>query len=203
MWHNHSIFYPRDQRQSRRKLGLPIEKKIILHLGSEIPRKNVPLVLRSLAQLKKSYPELILLRHGEETLESSKLIRDLNLDKEVIYINYSSEEDLPFVYSAADILVQPSSEEGFCFPVIEAMACGLPVVASNRASLPEICGGAEAKVLKELSEDHLARKIEELLSMSLLEIEMIRKKGIENSHRFDWQETARQVLEVYQKVLSR
>ncbi len=197
---DHDLFYPRDRIESRRRLSLPQDKKILLHLGSEIERKQVPLILKFLLRLKNEYPDLILLRHGERTENSRKLIDELGLNGSVVYINYSPEENLPLIYSAADLLLQPSSEEGFCFPVVEAMACGLPVLASNRASLPEVGGQAEAGIIDELSVECLAQKAKSFLNLSGADVERIRQRGILNAQRFNWVKTAEQVLAVYNRV---
>ena len=153
---DHGLFYPRLREEARSYLNLPKDRKILLHLGSEIERKQVPLILKTFKALKSEFPDLLLLRHGEKKTKTSELISRLGLEDEIIYRHYSDESELPLIYSACDLLLQPSSDEGFCFPVIEAMACGLPVVASNRASLPEIGGGAEAGVGENLDEDSLS-----------------------------------------------
>ena len=198
---DHNIFYPRDRSRSRQKLGLPNDRTIILHLGSEIERKQVPLLLRSFKELKKKYPDALLVRHGEKKEGTKKLIDGLGLANDIVYYGYTQEEDLPYFYSAADVLVQPSSEEGFCFPVIEAMACGTPVAASNKASLPEVCGGAEALQICELSEGSVVSALDKVLSLPLEERQAVVERGIKNADRFSWEKTASQVYRVYQSIV--
>lgn len=198
---DHLQFRPGRKNESRRKLGLPEAKKIILHLGSEIPRKQVPLLLTALPQIKMTEPEAILLRHGESTRDSQNLIKRLGLSKEVFYRDQTAEADLPDYYRAADLLVVPSSEEGFCLPIIEAMACGTPVVATNLTSLPEITGGAQAETIAELSESAVAEAIIKVLNMDSTKIGEIRLKGFENAARFSWSKAARETCRIYNEVL--
>lgn len=200
---DHSIFYPRAKEAAREKLGWDPNKKYLLHLGSEIARKQIPLLFRSFKVIKELFPEAILVRHGEQKEETRKLIKELGLENEVIYYGYTPEKDLADFYSGADALLQPSSEEGFCFPVIEAMACGLPVVSSNRASLPEVCGGAEAAVMENLEEEDLVGAVSSLLKLGSANKEIIIKRGFENAQRFSWQKTAREIYGVYEEIVSK
>lgn len=198
---DHSVFYPRNKKDARQRLGWDPNKKYILHLGSEIARKQVTLLIKAFKKIKQFHPDAVLIRHGQKTDASQSLIRELGLENEIIYYGYTLEEDLPFFYSGADLLVQPSSEEGFCLPVIEAMACGLPVVATRLASLPEVCGGAEAGVIEILDEAGIADVVSQALRLTEDDRESVVKKGLHNSLRFGWEKTAESVLEVYRKVI--
>lgn len=197
---DHSIFFQKDKEKSRRKLGWPLFRPIILHLGSEIPRKQVPLLLTSFKKLKAEFPQAWLVRHGEQKAETKRLIGELGLTDDILYYGYSPEADLKDFYSAADVLVQPSSEEGFCFPVVEAMACGLPVVASPRASLIEVCGGA-AVTMANLSVADVAESLSTALRLSETARRELVEKGFKNAQRFNWEKTARAVFAIYEKVL--
>lgn len=200
---DHKVFYPRDKRESREKLGLPQDRVIILHLGSEIARKQVPLLLKSFKEIKRKYPNALLIRHGENKEAAARLINELGLAGDVVYFGYTKEEDLPYFYSAADLLVQPSSEEGFCFPVIEAMACGTPVVATGRTSLPEVCGGAEAAVIETLNEEGLFNPISRVLELNDSSRNAVVEKGFKNAGRFSWEGTASQVFRIYERVINK
>jgi len=200
---DHKVFYPRSKNESRKKLGLPLDRPIILHLGSEIPRKQIPLLIRSFKELKNKYSDALLVRHGEKKGETELLIRELGLENDIAYYGYTSEDDLPYFYSAADVLVQPSAEEGFCFPVIEAMACGLPVVATNRASLPEVCGGSEASVIEDLNESSVLVSLSRALELNSSDREVVVGRGIMNARRFSWEKAASRVLRVYEDVIKK
>jgi glycosyltransferase involved in cell wall biosynthesis len=101
--------------------------------------------------------------------------------------------------NAADVFIFPSLEEGFGLPPLEAMACGTPVIASNRASLPEVVGDAALLVDPE-SEEEIAEGIKQVLANKDLREQLI-KKGFERARLFSWEKTARQTLEVYKAVV--
>jgi glycosyltransferase involved in cell wall biosynthesis len=103
------------------------------------------------------------------------------------------------VYAAAEILVMPSLIEGFGLPVLEAMACGTPVVCSRAASLPEVAGEA-AEYFEPASVDDLAMAMERVLRSSQLQV-TLRSKGLERAKLFSWEEFARRHCEVYREAL--
>jgi glycosyltransferase involved in cell wall biosynthesis len=106
-------------------------------------------------------------------------------------------EDIVRLYSHADLFVFPSLYEGFGMPVVEAMACGAPVVTSNRSSLPEVAGDAALLVNPE-SDEELAEAMARILRDASLR-ESLRRKGFERAKQFTWERAARQTLEVYRK----
>jgi glycosyltransferase involved in cell wall biosynthesis len=106
---------------------------------------------------------------------------------------------LPQVYAGADLMVMPSFIEGFGLPVLEAMACGTPVVCSRAASLPEVAGNA-AEYFEPTSVEDLAEAIERVLNSPERQA-ALRQKGLERVKQFSWEECARRTLEVYRKVL--
>jgi len=111
------------------------------------------------------------------------------------------DEQLVRLYSGADCFLFPSLSEGFGFPVLEAMACGAPVVSSNRASLPEIV--ADAGVLVDPTRvDALAEALAELLSSPRGRAEL-RERGLERSRGFRWEECARLTVAAYRQALGR
>jgi glycosyltransferase involved in cell wall biosynthesis len=198
---DHDLFRPIDKRQSRMRLRLPLDKKIILNVGSEEPRKNVPTLLRAFAKVVRNMPNTILIRVGaQESKDVARLISSNDLSKNVSYYNLS-RMDLPYLYCAADALILPSSYEGFGFPVLESMACGCPVIASNTTSIPEIVG--KAGILLDPTDcDALAGAIEDLLANPDLQDNLVHK-GLEQSRKFSWTMTANKTLEVYREVLSK
>lgn len=200
---NHQLFFPRDKAESRRRLGLPPEGKIILHVGSEIPRKNLGTLFRALRLVVDQVPSTRLLRVGEKTGRSQRLLQELRLDEGVIYREYLKEEEMPFAYSGADVLVLPSFEEGFGFPVIEAQACGLPVIVAARSSLPEV--GGEPCFYLDDPEDvgQLREKIIRVLGSQEFDLSSLIKRGLMNANRFSWEKTAQETLAVYQAVIEK
>ena len=107
-----------------------------------------------------------------------------------------SPSQLKGLYSAAAGFIYPSLYEGFGLPVLETMACGLPVVASNRSCLPEICG--DAAVLVDPRRDDLAEGIDRIFE----EPERYRRRGFARVKGFSWQQTARETIQVYQEVVN-
>jgi glycosyltransferase involved in cell wall biosynthesis len=118
-----------------------------------------------------------------------------NLQNDVIFTGYISDEDLPALYNAADLFVYPSIFEGFGLPPLEAMACGTPVITSNTSSLPEVVGNAGIMV-DPYDVDRLADAMYEVLSNVGLREDMI-KRGLEKAKMFSWDKCARETLKVF------
>lgn len=108
-------------------------------------------------------------------------------------------EDLPNLYSAATMFIFPSLWEGFGIPVIEAMACGTPVITSNSSCLPEIAGGA-ALLVDPYSVDEITGAMEKINSDGVLQ-RSLSTAGIERTRQFAWRRTAEQSLEVYKRAV--
>ncbi|MGC9082856.1 MAG: glycosyltransferase family 4 protein, partial [Anaerolineae bacterium] len=126
-------------------------------------------------------------------------LRELGLEDRVRFTGYVPDEDLPALYSAADLFAFPSLYEGFGLPVLEAMACGVPVVCSNTSSLPEVVG--EAGIMVEPHNVHaLARAMGRVLTDEALRASL-RARGLERAQRFTWEEAAKRTVEVYRQVL--
>ena len=123
------------------------------------------------------------------------LIRDLHLEQDVIFTGFVEEKDLPYLLSGAKAFCFPSLYEGFGLPVLEAMACGCPVITSNVSSLPEVAGDAAILVdpydVQQIS-DAMAR----LLTDDRLSKEL-RNKGLQQAKKFSWKNAARQLLEIF------
>ena len=116
----------------------------------------------------------------------------------MVFTGWVPEEDKPTLYSGARALVFPSLYEGFGLPPLEALACGTPVIASNRGSLPEIVGDG-GLLLEPDDLEGLAAAMQKLLSDDTLR-EDLREKGLAHAARFSWEKTARETLAVYREV---
>jgi glycosyltransferase involved in cell wall biosynthesis len=112
-----------------------------------------------------------------------------------------TSEDLLYLYNAAEMLAHPAFYEGFGLPPLEAMACGLPVVASNVASLPEVVGDA-GQLIDPHDVDELTVSMWRVLNDSELR-EQMREKGLRQAGRFSWERAARETMDIYQKVHER
>ncbi len=195
---DHRIFKPVKQRL--------VDFPYLLFVGSEHPRKNFIGLLKAFSRLKKEgFKDLKLIKVGKEggaeanfREKTLKAIRELGLEMEVIFTEHVPGKDLPAYYSGAECFILPSYCEGFGFPLLEAMACGCPAIISNRASLPEISGGAAIEVDPD-DEEELARALYRVLTEDELRKSLIRK-GIQRAARFSWERTAQQTLLVYYQV---
>jgi glycosyltransferase involved in cell wall biosynthesis len=186
----------------RRKYSIP--EAFILAVGNLQKRKNLLRLIEAFVQTKQAHPlphKLVLVgrQHwGHQAILAS--VREKRMEDQVIFTGYVPDEDLPALYTAADLFVYPSLYEGFGVPVLEAMACGTPVITSNTSSLPEIAGQAALLVAPYNVPD-----IAEAISTVLLNNDLqhtLRTRGLEQARRFSWTETARQTLAVYEQVMS-
>ena len=173
----------------------------ILHVGHCAPYKNIETILRAIPAIcrRLGVPVLLVKVGGPFTRDQRTLIGQLGLEDRVEYLGTVPLEDLPGVYGRADLLLMPSLHEGFGLPALEAMACGTPVVVSNRGSLPEVVG--DAGLLVEPHDiEGIARAAERLTTDPALRTDLIRR-GRERARAFTWERTARETLAVYQEVL--
>jgi glycosyltransferase involved in cell wall biosynthesis len=184
----------------RQKYNLP--ERFLLFVGLLEPRKNLPALLQAFAKLPPQQPEVKLVivgRQGWMYAQTLQLVQSLGLVEKVHFTGYVDQADMPQVYNLAEMAIYPSTYEGFGLPVLEAMACGAPVITSNVSSMPEIAG--EAGVLVPPGDiSALGQAIEHLLS-DPAERQRRSALGLERAARFTWQRTAAQTLEVYKRVL--
>ncbi|MBI3317978.1 MAG: glycosyltransferase family 4 protein [Candidatus Omnitrophica bacterium] len=184
----------------RAQLKLPAGP-LLLHVGVPTFYKNIDGLLLALAELRRRLREPVtLLRVGPGlTPVQRRLAGRLGLTEAVREVGVHGDDTLPALNHLADCLVFPSLYEGFGFPPLEAMACGLPVVASNRGSLPEILRGAALLVDPE-DPGAIAQAVQRVLEDADLRQEL-RRRGFEHSRGFRWERAAEQTLAVYRSVL--
>jgi glycosyltransferase involved in cell wall biosynthesis len=183
--------------------ALGIQEPYILFVGSLKPHKNISTLLQAFALLRKRrhIPQRLLVV-GDDARWKSLLVEEcswLGIHEATDFVPYVSQELLPKVYAAAELLVMPSTIEGFGLPVLEAMACGTPVVCSRAASLPEV-GGEAVMYFDPQSPEDLAEAIENVLSSKDLH-ESLRAKGLERAEQFTWGESTRKHVELYRRML--
>jgi glycosyltransferase involved in cell wall biosynthesis len=175
----------------------------VLYVGALEPRKNIPTLLRAFASLRHEFPDLTLVVAGRERWKSGKItdvIDKLHLGSSVRRTDYVAAADLPALYSAATAFCFPSLAEGFGLPILEAMACGTPVVCSNLSSLPEVAGRA-AVLVDPNSPDAVAGGLRRILSDAGFAMELT-KRGMARAAEFSWELTAERMLAVYRRVLA-
>jgi len=179
------------------------EDKYLLYVGTEIPRKNLVTIFKAMARLPGN---IRLLKVGDPghwrfRAATDRVLRELELEDRVIFVDEVTEDELILLYNAADVYICSSFLEGFGLPVLEAMACGTPVVCSNASSLPEVAG--EAAILVPPADDRLfAEAIMSVLSNEGLS-EQMKAKGLKRAGLFTWSRTAGGVVSVYEEVARR
>jgi glycosyltransferase involved in cell wall biosynthesis len=189
----------------KRKYQLP--DRFILYLGSIKPYKNLIGVLKAFLKLQQNWPnlrqvKLIIAGLKHFTLPHvQEMLAHPAIKNQVIKIGHVDEEDLPVVYSLAELFLFPSLWEGFGIPPLEAMACGTPVITSDRTSLPEVVGQAGILVDPENTEQ-IAFEIQRVLNDEILRKQMI-QKGIQQACKFRWDVAARETLGVLEDVIGR
>jgi glycosyltransferase involved in cell wall biosynthesis len=193
-----NTFKPVDKEDARKKINLPLDKKIILHVGSEEPRKNISGLIEAFYKFKKKNPNAFLIRVGEKRASTGRLIRELGLEREVLYYERVSKENLVLLYNSSDVFALPSFYEGFGLPALEAMACGVPVIASNSPSLSEVIGDGGIMV-DPFDVNALTRSMSEVLAHREIRRYLI-EKGLKRAKSFSWEKTARETLDTYEKI---
>ncbi len=191
---------PAKQSEILRKYDLPAD--FILYVGNLEPRKNLPRLLRAFATLvRRGLPHSLVLvgSRGWMDEEIFATLRELNLGHRVYLPGYIPQADLPIFYSAASVFVYASRYEGFGLPVLEAMACGAPVITSNVASMPEIAGDAGILINPD-REEELTDAIARVLTDADLAARLSRA-GLERARGFSWERAAKETLAVYDYVV--
>lgn len=177
----------------------------LLFVGTVEPRKNLPGLLTAYRLLldrgETRAPLVVVGGKGWLYEETFQRVASLRLEHAVRFIHDVTDQDLPAFYNGAALLVMPSFYEGFGLPVLEAQACGTPVVISDRGSLPEVAGAAAVMVNPDDPGD-IAAGIARVLSDRALQARL-RAAGPAHAARFTWEQTARRTLEVYRQVAGR
>ena len=176
-----------------------LSQRFILSVGTLQPRKNYERLIRAFGQLwatTEGRPYRLVVVGGKGWLYESifDCVRELGLEKEVLFPGFVADEDLPALYTLADLFAFPSLYEGFGLPVLEAMACGTPVVCSEASSLPEAAGDA-ALLVDPLDVEGWAKAMGRALSDEMLKRELV-ARGLAQARRFSWERAAGELLEI-------
>lgn len=183
-----------------------IKKPYLFYVGGFGRHKNALSVARAFATLEKSFKDLNLVLGGSANDAGSsgqniygellQFVGKNRLAQRVFFPGFIAEEDLPAFYSGAYVFIFPSKYEGFGFPPLEAMACGVPVVCSQAASLPEVGGKA---VLYAQSVDEITFAVKQILESGALKKELA-QKGLKQAKKFSWPKCARETLKVLESL---
>ena len=197
---NHKKFSPFDKTTARERLGLPINKKIILFIGNLLPVKGIDSLLRAFAGMgKKAHVDLIIIGKGESERELKILTKELHIETHVSFMGSKKHNEIPAWLNACDVLCLPSHHEGFPTVIVEAFACGRPVVATKVDGVPEALTNDTVGILIE------PNNTEELATAlnKALEKEWDYQAIAEYGKRFSWDTIAEEYTELYKNVGSK
>jgi alpha-1,3-rhamnosyl/mannosyltransferase len=192
-------FYPRSAKTTARvRAYYHLPEQYLLCVGSLEPRKNISLLIDALARAVIDIPLVLTGWSGWGDKAWMEKIDTASLKNRVFFTGHVPDPDLSAIYTGAAALVYPSFYEGFGLPVLEAMACGCPVICSHAASLPEVAGDA-ALFIDPFDADSLVQAIDNLVPDKGCRQRMT-TAGLARAAQFTWEKTARQTLEIFRRV---
>jgi glycosyltransferase involved in cell wall biosynthesis len=182
-----------------------IEQAYLLTVGNLQPRKNLPRLIRAYTRLREQvddfHHQLVIV--GKKAWLFEPVLREARHSRyvtDIIFTDYVPEEDLPILYSGATVFVYPSLFEGFGLPVLEAMACGAPVITSNTSSLPEVVGDAGI-MIDPHDEQALAVAIQRIVADARRRAHLS-EQGLQQAQKFSWRRTAELTLRTYEAIVT-
>ena len=185
---DHKMFRPMDKEECKLAFGLNPDEKHILVVSMNEVQRRMDIVKEVFRKIKEIREDVKLLKAGyAQGLEGEGIINT----------GWIPDEKLPMLYNAADVLLHPSEYETFGFPIVEAMACGIPVVLANAGSNPEIVGSC-GEMIDLHSEDYVERFVECILKSIEKGVDY---KAVEQSKKFTWEKTVEETIRVYEEVL--
>jgi len=183
------------------KFDLP--KKFFFFLGNTDPKKNTEGVLKAFALFDKIYPgqyQLVMLDYDEDELQ--RILATIGaplLRKYIHLLGYVPNEQLPAIINQCSIFLYPSLRESFGIPILEGMACGVPVITSNTSSMPEIAGDGAALIVDPFKPQEITNAMQTLVEDEML-VALLSEKGIHRAKHFSWKAMAENVLSLYEDV---
>lgn len=178
-----------------------IDSPFILFVGTPDLRKNIDRLINAFCLVRKKFQQkikLVLVGVKKKKSFVTETIQKYGLEADIIQVGYVNEEEMVLFYNATEMFVFPSLYEGFGLPILEAMACGAPVITSNISSMPEVAGNAALLVdpynIKDISD-----KICQILTNDELKNSLI-KRGLERVKEFSWEKCAREAIRIYEAI---
>jgi glycosyltransferase involved in cell wall biosynthesis len=196
-----SPVHPEVLEQFRQRRQLP--ERFILYLGTVQPRKNLQRLISAFEQIALDDTDVELIIAGKTGWKSGPIVTRATvsgMSGRIRFEGHVPDEELPALYSAASVVALPSLYEGFGLPVLEAMACGTPVVMSNRGALPEIAG-ADAQIVDPLDVDSITATIRSALDVS--DDADRRESRIQHARQFTWETAGKLTADVLTSVYSK
>lgn len=189
-------------QNAKDKYQLP--ERFMFFLGNTDPKKNTPNVLKAFAEFNEASSEkykLVMLDYEESALQAILTeIGHPEMRPDIHLTGYVVNTDLPAIISQSTIFLYPSLRESFGIPILEGMACGVPVITSNTSSMPEVAGDA-ALLVDPQNSNEIKAAIEEILNDSALRNRLI-EKGLERARQFSWKKMAENYLAIYKEVVA-
>jgi glycosyltransferase involved in cell wall biosynthesis len=178
------------------------ETPYLLHVGQAYPHKNLRRLIRAFAQLAPAHRNIRLVlagkSHYKETPILKALVYELGLVNQVEFLSYVSPKDLPELYRQALALVYPSLWEGFGLPVLEAMACGTPVICSHGSGAEEVAKHA-ALLVDPTNTEELRAAMQQVILDEATRTELS-KEGVARSATFSWDITRKQIVDFFHRL---
>jgi glycosyltransferase involved in cell wall biosynthesis len=193
---------PRAEAAAHVQRHYGLDGPYVFFIGVFAPRKNLGRLIDGFARFKhdtRSPARLVMAGRPWLGDEVNAAIARNQLERDVVILGHVADESVPYLYAAADLFAFPSLWESFGMPVIEAMACGVPVLTSNGSCLPEIAGGA-ALLVDPYSVDEVARGIAAVMTDPAVAARL-RDRGLARAREFTWERTARETLAAYTRAL--
>ncbi|MDC6365646.1 MULTISPECIES: glycosyltransferase family 1 protein [Flavobacteriaceae] len=185
----------------KQEFNLP--DKYFFFLGNTDPKKNTIGVLKAFSNFNKVYPNkysLVMLDYAEAELKRLlQEIEDVELRKLIHLTGYVPNQKLPAIINLCEIFLYPSLRESFGIPILEGMACGVPVITSNTSSMPEVAGDEAAMIVDPFNPTEISNAMQTLVEDKML-AKVLAEKGIERAKNFSWKAMAHNVLELYENV---
>lgn len=198
--YDHKNCYPERNTDVLKKYK--INGPYVMYIGALDPRKGILDIVEAFGQIEKKYEDLkLVLAGGLDTrfVEQMKKIQEIPYVNKIFFTGYITDEEKRRLLSSAEFFMFPSEYEGFGIPVLEAMACGCPVITTNVSSLPEV-GGDAAIYVEPNKPEQLASEMVRLLD-SRERREEYSRKSLERCKLFSWEKTARETEKIYEMVL--
>ena len=175
--------------------------KYMLFLGNTAPKKNTPNVLKAFIEYclsEKDVVPLVILDYEKAKVEEALAkAGQSHLISNFVFPGYIPSHQMPLMYNGAYLFLYPSLRESFGLPILEAMACGTPVITSNTSSMPEVAGGA-AVLVDPFNHQEIAEGIHKLVSDRNLYSELV-EKGLKRAAEFTWEASAKSMLAIYER----
>jgi glycosyltransferase involved in cell wall biosynthesis len=197
--YDEKVFKPFSSLEARKKLGLPLSKKVLLSVGNLVDVKGHTYLIDAMRMVFSKRNDVILVIVGSGSLKETlqRKTRELGLDGKILFAGQKKHEEIPVWMNACDVFILPSLCESFGVVIIEAMACGKPVVGTRVGGIPEIIRRDDVGILvKPADPESLSEGI-----LETLDREWVTETILEYARQYSWANIVEQIISVYHEVL--